>query len=145
MPTNILKMVENITKVHPNWKMLYRKLRVNDTIVESKDFKVPSPYSYKNLNLIERFEQSIFWTNVTVVGREGSIELHHGAKFDINGDWIGGMMNMFYPKGSMANLDKATINEYLSETKEKFSSIDYWDQISDEREESIVTKFDLPI
>lgn len=144
MTINILTMVKNISKTNPDWKMLYHQLRVNDEIVDldSKNFKVPPGYNYENLNLIERYKKTILWTNITVVGRPGEIELHHRAMFDIKGLFLFGAMNCFF---KYMDMDNEVVSEYFSEIEHKFSSKKYWDLISDEIDESILSKFHINI
>jgi hypothetical protein len=143
MSTNMLEQVKNISKTNPHWKILYRKLRLNGEIVDPDNFKITSSYNYQNMNLIERLDKEILWTAITIVGREGQIELHHRAKFDANGDFVDGRMNSF--SFGMMDMDEEVIEEYFHELQGKFSTVDYWDVISDETDDSILKQFDIPI
>jgi len=143
MSTNILEQVKNISKTNPHWKMLYRKLRLNEEIVDLENYKITSLYTYKNMNLIECLDTGILWTAITIVGKEGAIELHHRAKFDTKGNFLDGIMNTF--SFDMMDMDEGVIEEYFHELQGKFSFVDYWDVISDETDDSILKQFEIPI
>lgn len=143
MSTNILEQVKDITKINPHWKILYRKLRLNGEIVDPYNYKITSPYKYQNMNLIERLETEILWTAITIVGKEGQIELHHRARFDIKGKFRDGIMNTF--AFGIIDMDDEVIKEYFDEIQYKLSSVDYWDVISDKIDNSILKQFDIPI
>ena len=136
MSINILEQVKNITKTNPNWKLLYRKLRLNGKIVDPNKIKITPSYHYKNMNLIERSNKDIRWTAVTIVGREGAVELHHRAIFGSNGDFLNGIMNSF--SFGMMDMDKESVEEYFNELQGSFNSVEYWDRISDESDDSIL-------
>lgn len=129
MTTNIQKMLQKITISNPNWRTLYRKLRINDKIVNpKKKIKVPTFYHYQNAHLIQRSDKAIYWTAITALGRKPQIELHNRAKFDIQGDFIDGIVNTF--SFGMMDMDEEYIKEYFEEIKDKCSSDKYWDVIS---------------
>jgi len=144
MSINILKITKQITKKHPEWKTLYRKLRINEEIVEDGNFtlKETSLYNYKNLELIERHDTKIIWTDITAVGHECSIELQNRVEFDKDGNFVCGIMNGFL--GSFMTMNKETLEEIFFQAKDKFSKIDYWDIISNSIDNSILKGFNIP-
>ena len=95
------------------------------------------------MNFIERLDTGILWTAITIVGKEGQIELHHRARFDSKGNFLDGKMNTF--SFGMIGMDKGVIKEYFSEIRHKLSSVDYWDVISDETDDSILKQFDISV
>ncbi|MFH2096665.1 MAG: hypothetical protein ABIJ16_13225, partial [Bacteroidota bacterium] len=120
MTTNIQKMLQKITISNPNWRTLYRKLRVNNKIIDTENFDAPPFYHYQNAHLIQRSDKAIYWTAITVVGRKPQIELHNRAKFDIQGNFIDGIVNTF--SFGMVDMDEEYIKEYFEEIKDKCSS-----------------------
>ena len=145
MTTNILEVLEPISNTHPDWETLYRKLRVNDEIVDNnpETFKAPSgSYSYKNMHLIEKKEDGILWTSITAVGRPCEIEFQSTAKFNLDGSFAKGIMNMFtFRTEPMSSVE---VKEYFSQAKYNFSDSDYWDVISNEVDESILKHYKVP-
>ena len=130
MSTNILALVKNISKKHPNWKVLYRKLQMDGKIVDPKKFdEVTRSYYWENMNLIERYDTGIVLKSITIVGRPSVIEPNHIANFDINGDFIDGKVNTF--AFGIFPLDEAHLETYFSECQKDFQSVNYWDVISD--------------
>jgi len=135
MTTNIKKMLQKISITNPNWRTLYRKLRINNKIIESESFSAPALYHYQNADLIQRFDEAIYWTAITVVGKEAKLELQSRARFDSDGNFLDGTMNTF--SFGMMDMDEEVIKEYFEETNGKFSSAEYWDVISDKNSDSI--------
>jgi len=135
MTINIQKRLQKITISNPNWKTLYRKLRINNKIIDSENFSAPALYRYQNANLIQRFDETIYWTSITVVGKEAKLELQSRARFDSDGNFLDGIMNTF--SFGMMDMDEEVIKEYFEETNGKFSSDKYWDVISDKNSDSI--------
>ena len=143
MTENIQKIIEKISENNPNWKMLYRKLRINDKIVNpKKKIIVSSLYNYQNANLIQRIDKKIYWTAITVVGNTPQVEFQSRAKFDIQGNFIDGIMNTF--SFGMMDMDIEVIREYFYEVHDKFSSSEYWDVISNKNNKAILKKFNIP-
>ena len=144
MSLNILKITKKITKKHPEWKTLYRKLRINEEIVEDGNFtlKETSLYTYKNLELIERHDTKIIWTDITAVGHECSIELQNRVEFDKDGNFVCGIMNGFL--GRFMNMSKGVLEEIFFQAKDKFSTIGYWDIILNTIDNSILKGFNIP-
>jgi len=143
MSINILKITKKITKKHPEWKTLCRKLRINEEIVEDGNFSLKtSNYDYKNLELIERHDTKIIWTEITAIGEECSIELQNMVEFDKDGNFVCGIMNNFM--GRFMNMDKGSLEEIFYQAKDKFSKIGYWDIISNSIDNSILKGFSIP-
>lgn len=143
MSKNLLEITKKITEKYPEWKMLCRKLKINGEVVENRNFSLgqSSSYNYKNLELIERFNRKIIWTEVSAVGRECSIELQNRAEFDMDGNFVRGTMNTFYV--GFQNMDTLAARELLSQVKSQFSKINYWDVISNKIDSSILQGFGI--
>lgn len=136
-------MLEPISNIHPDWKTLYRKLRINNEIVDPETFTKPSSsYSYKNMHLIEKNDEDILWTSITAVGRPCEIEFQSTAKFNRDGSFVKGKMNKStFKTESMGLFEVKTL---FSQAKYNFSNSDYWDVISNEKDESILKHFKVP-
>jgi hypothetical protein len=143
MTINIQKTLQKITETNPNWRTLYRKLRVNGKIVNpKKKIKVAPLYHYQNGNLIQRSDKAIYFTAITAIGGKSQIELHNRAKFDIQGGFIDGIVNTF--SFGLMEMDEEYIKQYFEEIKGKCSSDKYWDVISDTNNKAILKKFIIP-